>query len=135
MSLEIEQIAKTFISHKFEATFPYMADEIKWIVIGREENLGKEAVMAKCADARKFLATVTTTFEKLQATRAGETVFVEGACLFRDGEGQTSAWPAATSLSFRKGNLLRLLPTSSTWIRNSQNPLDSTPWGDCKLRS
>ena len=37
MSLDIHQIAEAFSSHRFVVTYPYMADEIKWNIVGREE--------------------------------------------------------------------------------------------------
>jgi hypothetical protein len=40
MSLNIDQIAEAFRSHRFVVTYPYMADEIKWNIVGREELMG-----------------------------------------------------------------------------------------------
>lgn len=108
MSFDIEQIAKTFISHNFEETFLFMADDIKWNVIGRQELVGRDAVIAQCAEAKKFLATVTTTFTKLEATRAGNTVFVEGACLFRDHKDQTSRVASCDVFQFSEGQLVEI---------------------------
>ncbi len=45
MSLDIHQIAEAFCSYKFVVTYPYMADEIKWNIVGREELMGREAVI------------------------------------------------------------------------------------------
>jgi hypothetical protein len=108
MNLDIEQIAKTFISHNFDETFPYMADGIKWNVIGRHELLGRDAVMAQCAEAKKFLATVATTFTKLEVSRAGNTVFVEGACLFRDPKDQSSRVASCDVFQFSDGRLVEI---------------------------
>jgi len=35
MSLNIDQIAEAFCSHRFVVTYPYMADEIKWNIVGK----------------------------------------------------------------------------------------------------
>jgi hypothetical protein len=45
MSLDIDQIAEAFCSYRFVVTYPYMADEIKWTIVGREELMGREAVI------------------------------------------------------------------------------------------
>ena len=58
MSLNIDQIAEAFCSYRFAATYPYMADEIKWNIVGREELMGREAVIGRCGEAAKFLETV-----------------------------------------------------------------------------
>ncbi len=54
MSLDIHQIAEAFSSHRFAVTYPYMADEIKWNIVGRAELLGREAVIYRCAEAAKL---------------------------------------------------------------------------------
>jgi len=79
MSLDIHQIAEAFSSHRFVVTYPYMADEIKWNIVGREELMGREAFIDRCAETAKFLETVSTTFTKLKINRAETFVFVEGA--------------------------------------------------------
>jgi hypothetical protein len=72
MSLNIDQIAETFCSHRFVETYPYMTDEIKWKVVGGEELIGKEAVIAKCEGSAKFLTTVSTTSFKAEHYPRGE---------------------------------------------------------------
>ncbi len=47
MSLDIHQIAEAFCSWRFTETYPYMADEIKWNIVGREGLVGRAAVIAK----------------------------------------------------------------------------------------
>jgi hypothetical protein len=39
MSLNIDQIAEAFCSHRFGVTYPYMADEIRWNIVGKEERI------------------------------------------------------------------------------------------------
>ena len=64
MSLNIEQIVEAFRSHRFGETFPYMADEIKWNMMGREELIGREVVINHYNKSAKFLETVSTTLAK-----------------------------------------------------------------------
>ena len=45
MSLDIHQIAEAFCSYRFAVTYPYMAGEIKWNIVGCEELIGREAVI------------------------------------------------------------------------------------------
>ena len=70
MRLDIHQIAEAFCSHRFVVTYPYMAHEIKWTIVGREELMGREAVIDRCDKSAKFLETVSTTITKLKINRA-----------------------------------------------------------------
>jgi len=91
MSLDIDQIAEAFCSHRFAVTYPYMADEIKWTIVGREELAGREAVIDQCDESAKFLEAVSTTITKLKINHAETFVVVEGAAQFQDQENQTSS--------------------------------------------
>ena len=108
MSLTIDQIAEAFCSHRFAETYPYMADEIKWNVIGREELIGREAVIAHCNKGAKFLETVTTTYPKLKIYRAETCVIVEGAAQFRDKDNQTSSVASCDVFQFSDGQLIEI---------------------------
>ena len=85
MSLNIDQIAEAFCSHRFVVTYPYMDDKIKWNIVGREELMGREAVIDRCDKSAKFLATVSATITKtkLDIHRAERFVVVEGAAQFQ----------------------------------------------------
>jgi len=91
MSLDIDQIAKSFCNHKFTETFPYIVDKIKWNMIGREKLIGREAVIAQCNEGVKFLETVSTTHLNLKIYRMETCIIVEGAAQFQDQENQTSS--------------------------------------------
>jgi len=91
MSLDTHQIADAFSSKRYAVTYPYMADGIKWNIIGREELVGREAVIARCAKAAQFHETVSTPFTKLEIHRAETCVVVEGAAQFQDQQNQSSS--------------------------------------------
>jgi hypothetical protein len=84
MSLDMDQIAEAFCSHRFAVTYPYMAEEIKWNTVGIEEAIGREAVIERCNRSAKFLETVSSRITKLEIHRAETFVVVEGAAQFRD---------------------------------------------------
>jgi hypothetical protein len=108
VSLEIDQIAEAFCSHRFVMTHPYMADEIRWNIIGREELVGRGAVIDRCDKAAKFLATVSTTSAKLKIIRAETFVVVEGAAQFRDQANQTSSVASCDVFRFSDGRLVEI---------------------------
>jgi len=108
MSLTIDQIAEAFCSHRFAETFPYMTDEIKWNMIGREECIGREAVIAHCNKGLKFLETVSTTYPKLKIYHAESCVIVEGAAQFQDKDNQTSSVASCDIFQFSDGRLVEI---------------------------
>jgi hypothetical protein len=108
MTLNMDQIAEAFCSHRFVETYPYMADDIKWNIIGREELIGREAVINRCADGAKFLETVSSTYPKLKIYRAETCVIVEGAAQFQDQENQTSSVASCDVFQFSDGQLVEI---------------------------
>jgi hypothetical protein len=78
MSFNISQITEAFCSYRFAVTYPYMVDEIKWNIVGREELVGREAIIASYDKSAKFLETVSPTITKLKINRAETFVVVEG---------------------------------------------------------
>jgi hypothetical protein len=60
-----------------------MADEIKWNMIGREELIGREAVINHCNKSAKFLETVSTTLTKPKIYHTETCVVLEGAAQFK----------------------------------------------------
>ena len=108
MSLDIDQIAEAFCSYRFVATYPYMADEIKWNIVGREELMGREAVIDRCDKSAKFLETVSTTITKLKINRAESCVMVEGAAQFQAQEKQSSSVASCDVYQFSEERLVEI---------------------------
>ena len=108
MTLDIAQIAELFCSHRFVATYPYMADEIRWNIVGREELIGREAVIDRCDESAKFLETVSTTITKLKVHRAEPFVVVEGAAQFQDQENQSSSVASCDVFQFSDERLVAI---------------------------
>lgn len=108
MSLAIDQIAEAFCSHRFAETYPYMADEIKWNIVGKDELVGREAVIDRCDQAAKFLETVSPTITKLKIHRAETCIVVERAAEFRDKEKQTSSVASCDVFQFSDGRLVEI---------------------------
>lgn len=49
--LSKKEIAELFSTGKFEATFPYLAEEVTWKIAGDKQLNGKSEVMSICKDA------------------------------------------------------------------------------------
>ena len=108
MGLNIDQIAEAFCRHRFAVTYPYMADEIKWNIVGREALMGREAVIDRCDKSAKFLETVSATITKLKINRSQTFVVVEGAAQFQNQENQTSSVASCDVFQFSDGRLVEI---------------------------
>jgi len=108
MSLNIDQIAEAFCSYRFVVTYPYMADDIQWNIVGREELIGREAVIDRCNKSAKFLESVSATITKLKIKRAETFVVVEGAAQFQGLENQASSVASCDVLQFSDGRLVEI---------------------------
>ena len=108
MSLSMDQIAEAFCRHRFDLTYPYMADEIKWTTVGNEELMGREAVIDRCDRSAKFLETVSTTFTKLKMNRAESFVVVESAAQFQDQDHQISSVASCDVFQFSDGQIVEI---------------------------
>jgi hypothetical protein len=108
MSLKIDQIAEAFCSHRFIETYSYMANEIKWNIVGREELVGREAVIDHCNQSAKFLETVSTILTKPKIYRTETCVVLEGAAQFQDQENQISSVASCDVFRFSDGRLVEI---------------------------
>lgn len=115
MSSGVYQIAEAFSSHRFVDTYPYMADEIKWDIVGREELMGREAVIDRCDKSAKFLETVSTIITKLKINRAETFVVVEGGAQFQDQEDQSSSVASCDVYQFSDGRLVEITSYNVEW--------------------
>ena len=104
----MDQIAEAFCSHKFVETYPYMANEIKWNIIGKEKLVGWEALIDHRKKSAKFLETVSTTLAKPKIYRTEAYVVLESAAQFQDQENQTSSVASCDVSQFSDGRLVQI---------------------------
>ena len=82
-----KEIAVAFSNGNFELSYPYLADNITWIVVGENQFTGKQAVMANCEQTAVYFRSVTTNFQTLNVIAGANRVAVNGTAEFlRDHE-------------------------------------------------
>ena len=108
MSLDINQIAEAFSTHRFAAAYPHLSDNIIWNILGDEVLKSREAVIIKCEESAKYLATVSTTFTKLRITRAELYIMVESVAEYKDNESQTSSVASCDIYQFSDERLVEI---------------------------
>lgn len=60
-----KQIAEAFSNGNFELTYPYLADNVQWTVIGEDSFDGKKAVMDNCEQVASYFKSITTNFKTI----------------------------------------------------------------------
>ena len=114
MSLDIHQIAEAFCSYRFVQTYPYMADEIKWNIVGEEELGVERRSSIDATNRRNSLRLSLPPLQRQSWTFTGRRGLSSWKALpnFKIRKIKPQAWPAVMSFNFRMGGLLRLHPTS-----------------------
>jgi molybdopterin converting factor small subunit len=82
-----KQIAEAFSNGNFEVTYPHLADDVQWTVIGEDNFDGKKAVMDNCEQVAGYFKSVTTNFKTINIIADNNRVAVSGTAEFiRDGD-------------------------------------------------
>ena len=100
MSLNIDQIPEAFCSYRFVVTYPYMADEIKWNIVGEEELAS--------IDAKRRRNSLRLSLPPLQSGKLTAPRLLslwQALPNFKIRKIKPPAWPAVMSFNFRMGEL------------------------------
>jgi len=76
------QIAAAFSNGNFELTFPYLADNVQWTVVGEDYFDGKQAVIDNCNQTARYFKSVTTHFKTLNVITDNNRIAVNGTAEF-----------------------------------------------------
>lgn len=76
------QIALAFSEGQFELTFPYLADNLEWIIIDDNHFIGKEAVIQHCEKVSDYFNSVRTDFRTLHVIQDGNKIAINGTAEF-----------------------------------------------------
>ena len=72
-----ETIARAFSGHAFPEAYPYLAEDVRWILIGGPTLVGKEAAIEACEGTLQELAHTETTFTKFRTVVGADAVVVD----------------------------------------------------------
>ena len=100
------KLQKYSAARDFVETYPHMADEIKWNIIGREELMGRAEVIDRCDKSAKFPETASTKITRLKINRAETFVVVESAAQLQDQANQTSSVASCDVLNLLERRLV-----------------------------
>ena len=81
-TLSNTELAQAFSLGEFEEVYPYLSDQIVWIVVGENDFIGREAVINNCRQVRQYFDSVTTDFKTNHVITDGNKVVVSGTAEF-----------------------------------------------------
>ncbi|NOU20037.1 MAG: nuclear transport factor 2 family protein [Bacteroidales bacterium] len=80
--MTITEIATAFANGQFEQTFPYLSDNVEWIVIEQNKFVGKNAVLKNCKQVSNYFKSITTYFNTLNVISDNNKVVINGTAEF-----------------------------------------------------
>jgi hypothetical protein len=108
METTINKIAENFSKHRFEKTFPFIADNIQWNTVGGEVILGREKVIETCEQSLSYLITVTTNFTKFSLLDCEKHIVVESEAEYIDQDKNISKIASCDIYKFEQDQLIEI---------------------------
>ncbi len=72
-----EDVARAFSGHRFDEAFGHLADDVRWVLVGKAVISGRAAVVAACRDTTNQLVGVMTTFSRFVSVAADDVAVVD----------------------------------------------------------
>lgn len=104
----IEQVAESFSRHGFQDTYPYLADDIVWNIVGNTQIVGKNAVISACDESAAYLKSATTTFRTFRLIVAADCVVTDTTAEYVGGDGDSSTIASCDIYRFCDGMLCEI---------------------------
>jgi hypothetical protein len=105
MELTSEQIAEAFSRHDFEASYPYLAHDVRWNIVGERLVEGKENVISVCRESAAYLTDVTTDFGKFRSVVTDDCVVIDSVAEYTDKEEKRSHVASCDLYDFTDGKV------------------------------
>jgi ketosteroid isomerase-like protein len=80
------EIAAAFSNHEFDRTYEHLTEDVSWLHVGGDQEMGKAAVVAACTRSVQDLAGMTTTFTAFRTLTAGDAVAVVSTADYVQGD-------------------------------------------------
>jgi hypothetical protein len=107
MSMELanEQIAEAFSRHDFEASYPYLAEDVRWNMVGESLVEGKENVISVCRESAAYLTSVTTDFGKFRRVITDNCIVIDSVAEYTDKDEKRSRVASCDLYDFINGKV------------------------------
>lgn len=104
--MTLKDITIAFSTGDFEASFPYLADDVEWIVVGENKLKGSEAVKNQCISVAQYFKSVITDFKMENVIADTNRVAINGTAAF-----------------IRNGQIVNFVSSCDVYEFNSNNQL------------
>ncbi|MDZ4711810.1 MAG: nuclear transport factor 2 family protein [bacterium] len=105
MDTSLKNIAELFSGGKFEQTYPFLADDIQWNIIGEDMLTGKQSVVEFCDRTALYFSEVTNIFSTYNVIVDGDRVAINGKAEFTNKEGKTTVVSSCDVYVFDDGKV------------------------------
>ena len=109
MDLTPEKIARAFSSHRFDVALPHLADDVVWTLVGGETVMGRKSVKKACERTAKYLADVTTEFQRFRTVVGDESVVVDSLARYTEDGGDVSVVASCDVYDFADGRITEIV--------------------------
>jgi ketosteroid isomerase-like protein len=103
--MTITDIAQAFSAHRFDETFPHLAPDARWVLVGEATLDGRDAIIAACANTTAELTGTTTQFTRFLTITGPGAVAVDATGRYTDPAGQTTVVSSCDLYEFTDGAL------------------------------
>ncbi len=103
--MTITEIADAFSRHRFSATYPHLAADARWVLVGEAALEGRDAIIAACENTAAELAATTTEFTRFLSITGPDAVAVDAIGRYTDVEGHVSVVSSCDIYQFTGGLL------------------------------
>lgn len=90
MTASRESTARSFSGHRFAEAYPFLAEDVRWDLVGGPTVTGKQAVVDTCEDTLTQLAETETRFTKFRTVVGDTSVVVDSIGEYHGPDGTTS---------------------------------------------
>lgn len=92
-----QQIAEAFSNGNFESAYPYLAENVLWVIVGENSFQGKKSVIENCEQTAAYFKSVQTDFKTNHLLQDNNKIAISGTAEFFKG-GKSVAYVSAFDL-------------------------------------
>lgn len=108
MSLTQQEIAEAFSRHDFGAAYGYLAGGVVWNLVGGQQLVGRDSVIAECENSANYLATVETRFTKFRLLAGEDWVVIDSTAVYESPEEARSTVASCDIFRFSAGMIVEI---------------------------
>jgi ketosteroid isomerase-like protein len=107
-ALEPRSVAEAFSSHRFAEAYPFLADDVEWVLVGGSTVRGQEAVRALCERTSVELDGTRVDFTRFVSVADAASAVVDAVGRYTDAEGAVSVVSSCDLYEFDDAALRRI---------------------------